>query len=128
MKKEQLFKSIADIKEEDVKKARQYRAKRKAVWIRWAAAAACAVIAVTAIVSIPLLKKDDTDLLSSLTVMAAEYPKPTAANLSAQEFMEGDARWSWWESYRQLADESEKLQEGLNNCWLPGMTTQSVPR
>ena len=66
MKKEQLFKSIADIKEEDVKKARQYRAKRKAVWIRWAAAAACAVIAVTAIVSIPLLKKDDTDLLSSL--------------------------------------------------------------
>lgn len=117
MKKEQLFKSIADIKEEDVKKARQYRAKRKAVWIRWAAAAACAVIAATAIVSIPLLKKDDTDLLSSLTVMAAEYPKPTAANLSAQEFMEGDARWSWWESYRQLADESEKLQEGMNGYY-----------
>ena len=43
------------------------------------------------------------------TVQAA-YPAPTGAKLSAQEFIEGDAIWEWWDEY------SKKLEatEGLN--------------
>ena len=47
-----------------------------------------------------------------MTVMAA-YPEPVAKTLSAQAFMESDAHWNWWNSYRELVSETEGLQTGM---------------
>ena len=117
MKKEDLFETLEDINEEDVKKARQYRPGKRPVWVRWVAVAACAVIAVTAVFTIPRFKRGNAGSTEGLTVYAAEYPRPTAASLSAQKFMEGDEHWNWWDSYRQLIEESAKLQSGMNGYY-----------
>ncbi|MBR5995190.1 MAG: serpin family protein [Eubacteriaceae bacterium] len=117
MKKEDLFESLKDIREEDVKKARQYKAKKKPVWIRWGTLAACMVITITAFLGSPLFRNGNTDTSPGLTVYEAVYPKPTASNMSAQKFMDSDAHWNWLDTYSQMAERSAELQNGMNGYY-----------
>ena len=117
MKKEDLFESFKDINEEDVKRARQYKARKTPVWIRWGALAACVMISITAILGSSLFGNGHTDAPSGLIVSEAVYPKPTASDFSAQKFMYSDTRWNWLDTYSKLAEESAKLQNGMNGYY-----------
>ena len=118
MKKDELFEVLEGIDPDSVKKARAYKGQKKPVWVAWVAVAACAAIVVGALWGVPAIRnhsQEDSDLHSPsglMTVMAA-YPEPVAKTLSAQAFMESDAHWNWWNSYRKLVSETESLQAGM---------------
>lgn len=126
MRKEELFEALEDIDPISVKEAMIYRGKKKFTWMKWVAAAACAAIIVGAVFGMHTLKRGGQEGMNSynpsgvLTVMAA-YPDPVAKELSAQKFMESDAHWDWWTSYRELISESRELQSGMNSYYMDMM-------
>ena len=110
---------MENIDPESVKKAREYRPRRKPVWITFAAVAACAAIFVGAVWGIPALRDrgrhgggDVTP--GGLRTVAAVYPEPVAQGLDPQKFMEGDAHWEWWRSYWESVSGTEGLQAGMD--------------
>lgn len=123
MKKEELFEVLEDIDPISVKKARIYHGKKKSAWMKWVAAAACAAIVVGMVYGMPALKKNgqggvNTKYPSGVMTVMAAYPESVAQTLSAQKFMESDAHWDWWSSYRELVSESQELQSGMNSYYM----------
>lgn len=112
MKKEELFETLSDIDEKKIKSARQYKRKGGAKIYKWATAiVAAAAIGLTAIFS-PLFRNvggSGSGSYPGMKTVLASYPAPTAANLSAEEFMEGDAHWDWWEKYCERVDKSSVI-------------------
>ena len=112
MKKEELFETLSDIDEKKIKDARLSKRKGGAKIYKWATAiVAAAAIGLTAIFS-PLFRNGGgigSGGYSGMKTVLASYPAPTAANLSAEEFMEGDAHWDWWEKYCERAEKSSVI-------------------
>ena len=101
MKKEELFEKLSDIDDTKIKQAREYKRKGGAKIYKWATAiVAAAAVALTAIFS-PLFRDLGTGSggYSGMKTVLASYPAPTAANLSAEEFIEGDSSWKWADAY-----------------------------
>ena len=122
MKKEELFEALEDIDANNVKKAKEYRAHKKPVWMIWTAIAACFAILVGAVVGIPALRKDNPvqgegTYPSGIKTVSAVYPAPVAVNLSAQSFIEGDEHWKWWDGYRAKVAASQELQNGIDGYY-----------
>lgn len=101
MKKEELFETLSDIDEKKIKEAREYKGNRGTKIYKWAVASvAAAAVALTAIFS-PLFRNPGSgsgDYHGMKTVLAS-YPAPTAANLSAEEFIEGENSRKWADEY-----------------------------
>lgn len=55
---------------------------------------------------------------NGLKEMAAAPVEAVSANLSAQDFMESDAHWDWWETYQKQSDASAAHQAGMNDTYL----------
>ena len=55
---------------------------------------------------------------NGLITVKAEYPEPTAPNMSAQKFMEGDAHYNWWIGYMDSQKASAALQDGMSEYYL----------
>lgn len=51
---------------------------------------------------------------SGVTTVLAAYPASVAWTMDAQKFMESDAHWDWWDSYRELTAKSAELQSGMD--------------
>ncbi|MBR2286710.1 MAG: serpin family protein [Clostridia bacterium] len=119
MKKEDLFEVLEDIDSNSVKKARDYKGRKKSIWVKWVAVAACAAIIVGAIWGVPAIRNgsqsgSNVNYPSGVMTVMAAYPEPVAQTLSAQKFMESDEHWNWWNSYRELISETEGLQSGMD--------------
>ena len=119
MKKEDLFEVLEDIDSNSVKKARDYKGRKKSIWVKWVAVAACAAIIVGAIWGVPAIRNgsqsgSNVNYPSGVMTVMAAYPEPVAQTLSAQKFTESDEHWNWWNSYRELISETEGLQSGMD--------------
>ncbi|MBP5661340.1 MAG: serpin family protein [Lachnospiraceae bacterium] len=112
MKKEELFETLSDIDEKKIKEAREYKKSGGARIYRWiTATVAVAAIAITAIFS-PIFKSGDMTVPGypkDVKTILASYPAPTAANLSAEEFVEGEAHWKWWDEFCAKADKTRDI-------------------
>ena len=118
MNKEDLFKTLNDIDSDNIKKAREYKGHKKIIWGRWLAAAASVAVIAGKIINLPAFRNiPSVNNTSGVMKVVADYPKPVAQNLSAQEFMESDEHWTWWTSYRESLEESEKLQAGIDGYY-----------
>ena len=118
MNKEDLFKTLNDIDSDSIKKAREYKGHKKIIWGRWLAAAASVAVIAGIIINLPAFRNiPSVNNTSGVMKVVADYPKPVAQNLSAQEFMESDEHWTWWTSYRESLEESEKLQAGIDGYY-----------
>ncbi len=118
MKKEELFKVLGDMDPGMVEKARSDRHPQRAVWKKWTAAAACAVIIGGAVLGVTTWRNGQESSAvrysSGLKTVMAAYPVSVAQTMDAQEFMESDAHWDWWDSYRELTTKSAELQPGMD--------------
>ena len=118
MKREELFETLADIDEASVREAREYTVQKKPVWVRWTALAACAAVVLLAVFGIPLLKKAGSpaagELTSGVITVKAAYPEAVAEGMNAEQFMEGDTHWEWWQDYVEVFLNSEKINEDLS--------------
>ncbi len=106
---------MEDIDPESVKKAREYRPRRKPLWITIAAVAACAAILVGVVWGVPALQDrgrhgGEDFAPGGLRTVAAVYPEPVAQGLDPQKFMESNAHWEWRRSYRESVSGTEGLQ------------------
>ena len=122
MKKEDLFETLTDIDESSVKNARNYSSGKKHVWAKWGSLVACAAVLFVVVVGVPLVKDgkqkegNNNYPVGVMKVMAA-YPEPVAAEMSAQEFVENDAHWNWWDDYREKLSETEALNGQINKYY-----------
>lgn len=118
MKKEELFETLGDLDPAMVKKARDYQRSQGAAWKKWTAAAACAVIIGGAVLGVTTWRNGQESSAvcypSGLKTIMAAYPASVAQTMDAQEFMESDAHWDWWNSYRELTTKSAELQSGMD--------------
>ena len=118
MKKEELFETLSDLDPAMVKKARDYQRSQGAAWKKWTAAAACAVIIGGAVLGVTTWRNGQESSAvrypSGLKTVMAAYPASVAQTMDAQEFMESDAHWDWWNSYRELTTKSAELQSGMD--------------
>ncbi len=118
MKKEELFEALEDVNANDVRKAKEYKRQKTPVWVKWTAVAACAALLVAAIVGIPaLIKSNRKQAEGSVKTVSAAYPAPVAVNLSAQDFVESDEHWNWWNAYRTKVQASKNLQNGIDGYY-----------
>ncbi len=115
MKKEDLFEAIGEIDEKSVHRAEKYRA--KPAWVRWAALAACAALLVGVFAAAPLLKKNGGGDTTGLVAVRAQYPESAGKKMSPQQFMEGEARWKWLDSYYEKTEASAALQAGMDGYY-----------
>lgn len=118
MKKEELFEVLGNMDPGMVEKARSYRHPQRAVWKKWTAAAACAVIIGGAVLGVTIWRNGQESSAvrypSGVTTVMAAYPASVAQTMDAQEFIESDAYWDWWNSYRELTTKSAELQSGMD--------------
>ena len=111
MKKEELFETLSDIDEKKIKQAREYKGNRSArIYRIVTVAVAVAAIALVAVFS-PVFRNSgrSSGSYSGMKTVLASYPAPTAANLSAEEFVEGEAHWKWWDEFCERAKKSEGI-------------------
>ena len=118
MKKEELFETLGDLDPAMVKKARDYQRSQGAAWKKWTAAAACAVIIGGAVLGVATWRNGREGSAvrypSGVTTVLAAYPASVERTMDAQKFMESDAHWDWWDSYRELTAKSAELQTGMD--------------
>ena len=118
MKKEELFEVLGNLEPGMVEKARSDRHPRRGVWKKWTAAAACAVIIGGAVLGVATWRNGREGSAvrypSGVTTVLAAYPASVARTMDAQKFMESDAHWDWWDSYRELTAKSAELQSGMD--------------
>ena len=118
MKKEELFEVLGNLEPGMVEKARSDRHPRRGVWKKWTAAAACAVIIGGAVLGVTTWRNGREGSVvrcpSGVTTVLAAYPASVARTMDAQKFMESDAHWDWWDSYRELTAKSAELQSGID--------------
>ncbi len=85
---------------------------------KWTAAAACAVIIGGAVLGVTTWRNGQESSTvrypSGVTTVMAAYPVSVAKTMDAQEFIESDAHWDWWDSYRELTTKSAELQSGMD--------------
>ena len=121
MRKEDLFEALQDIDDEKILAAKGKKKAKKPVWIRWIAVAACAAVITGVFAAVPLLRKGGQSPAggypSEIGVVSAVYPEATAVNLSAQQFMESDDHWEWWQDFRERADASRALYGGMKQYY-----------
>lgn len=119
MKREELFDALQDLDDKKILAARDDVKKKNPVWTRWMALVACAAIIVGVLLGSPILKGGNVEKYpSGIVTVQAKYPEATAVNLSAQQFMESDAHWDWWKTYRELAEASGKLQGDMSYYYM----------
>ena len=53
----------------------------------------------------------------NITAVTPEYPEPTAEGQSAQQFIEGDEHFQWWNSQREYNAASSALQTGMRGYY-----------
>ena len=118
MKKEELFEVLGNLEPGMVEKARSDRHPRRGVWKKWTAAAACAVIIGGAVLGVATWRNGREGSAvrypSGVTTVLAAYPASVERTMDAQKFMESDAHWDWWDSYRELTAKSAELQSGID--------------
>ena len=118
MKKEELFEVLGNLEPGMVEKARSDRHPRRGVWKKWTAAAACAVIIGGAVLGVATWRNGREGSAvrypSGVTTVLAAYPASVERTMDAQKFMESDAHWDWWDSYRELTAKSAELQSGMD--------------
>ena len=118
MKKEELFEVLGNLEPGMVEKARSDRHPRRGVWKKWTAAAACAVIIGGAVLGVATWRNGREGSAvrypSGVTTVLAAYPASVERAMDAQKFMESDAHWDWWDSYRELTAKSAELQSGMD--------------
>ena len=118
MKKEELFEVLGNLEPGMVEKARSDRHPRRGVWKKWTAAAACAVIIGGAVLGVAAWRNGREGSAvrypSGVTTVLAAYPASVERTMDAQKFMESDAHWDWWDSYRELTAKSAELQSGMD--------------
>ena len=95
MKKEELFETLGDIDEKNVKNAREYKRSKITKLQRWTALVAVAAVAVVAIAVTPLFNKHQKDPLgttypSTVQTVLASYPAPMGEGMTADEFGENE--------------------------------------
>ncbi len=49
--------------------------------------------------------------------MSAVTPPAVAENMSAQEFVESEDHWEWWDKYREKTNASAKVRDGMNSYY-----------
>ena len=117
MKKEELFEVLGNLEPGMVEKARSDRHPRRGVWKNRTAAAACAVIIGGAVLG---LRHGETvgRVLQSVIRRGNDGSGGLSgicgADNGCTEFMESDAHWDWWDSYRELTAKSAELQSGMD--------------
>lgn len=118
MKKEELFETLGNLEPGMVEKARSDRHPRRGVWKKWTATAACAVIIGGAVLGVMTWRNGREGSAvrypSGVTTVLAAYPASVERTMDAQKFMESDAHWDWWDSYRELTAKSAELQSGMD--------------
>ena len=118
MKKEELFETLGNLDPGMVEKAGKYQRSRRAAWKKWMATAACAAIIGGAVLGVTTWRNGREGSAvrypSGVTTVLAAYPASVARTMDAQKFMESDAHWDWWDSYRELTAKSAELQTGMD--------------
>lgn len=117
MKKEELFETINDINENDIKEAREYTPKKKTSWIKWAIPAICAALPLMIFTNPFSSHTADSPVTAGMFTVLAEYPEPVGDTMSGQEFLQSDEHWNWWESYREKMEKSKPLQEDISDYY-----------
>ena len=122
MKKEELFETLRNLDPAMVEKgAGHISVPEGAAWKKWTAAAACAVIIGGAVLGVTTWRNGRESSAvrypSGLTTVLAAYPASVARTMDAQKFMESDAHWDWWDSYRELTSKISGTAVG-NGCVL----------
>lgn len=57
-------------------------------------------------------------LPEGITSVVATYPgQGEYADIDAQSFMDSDAHWQWWDSYREKVEASMALQDGMDDYY-----------
>lgn len=60
---------------------------------------------------------EDTIELAGVTQTPALYPAAIGADMSAQQFLESDAHWNWWSTYRDQISASAPYREVMNTYY-----------
>ena len=121
MKKEELFEALQNIDDTKVMAARDGKVKKKPIWIRWAALAACAALVIGTFAGVRYFKPRSgigpERYPGGIVAVTAQYPAPTAANLTPQKFMESDAHWEWMQAHREEIAAAGVLRGGMTQYY-----------
>ena len=127
MKKEELFEVLSDIDQVEVEKAKDYTVTKKHRRLKWTIPAVCAAAALLGIGAFFMFKGRDKDISSgssgSRTQSAeivrymASYPAPTASQMTAEQFVNGDAHYYWWERYVDTTDKTRSLSSEMSGYY-----------
>ena len=140
MREEDLFEALGDVDPEMVKEADEYSGKhdrKKGGNRKLIAAAAVCAAAAAVVISVFALRGtglsglfgqtagpndiSGTGRPADLMAVVAEYPEPVAPEMSAQEFVESDLHWEWWDAYREKMMASQDLQGGISDYYMSVM-------
>ncbi len=131
MKKEDLFELLGEADENSVLNAKQERVRKsRPAWVKWVALAACLVLAIAAV--LPHLGNGGASPMQGVKVasgvkwISPVYAEPVAAKMSAQEFMENDAHWNWWQEYREKVELSAPCADAMQPYYT-AMMEQLLP-
>ncbi|MBR2672402.1 MAG: serpin family protein [Oscillospiraceae bacterium] len=121
MKKEELFEALQNIDDEKVISARDGKVKKKPIWIRWAALAACAALVIGTFAGVRFFKGragiGPETYPGGIVAVTAQYPAPTAVNLTPQKFMESDEHWEWFQAHREETAAASLLRGGMTQYY-----------
>ncbi|MBO4888338.1 MAG: serpin family protein [Firmicutes bacterium] len=93
--------------------------KKNHPWLVWGVLITVAIVCVIGLILILRSNKKvktpaDPD---GVEAVHAKLPASAVKDMTASQFMEGDAHWNWWNEYRDKADASAKLQPGLSDYY-----------
>ena len=115
MKKEELFEVLGNLEPGMVEKARSDRHPRRGVWKK-----SCRICEPQGkyVLGVATWRNGREGSAvrypSGVTTVLAAYPASVERTMDAQKFMESDAHWDWWDSYRELTAKSAELQSGMD--------------
>ncbi|MBQ7058783.1 MAG: serpin family protein [Firmicutes bacterium] len=93
--------------------------KKNHPWLIWGVLITVALVCVIGLILI--LRGNKTVKTSAdpegVKAVQAKLPASAVKDMTASQFMEGDAHWNWWDEYRDKADASAKLQPELTACY-----------
>ena len=120
MKKEELFEALNDIDDKYIKDARKSNPSKKKTILRWTSLVACAAVLICAVLVTPKVlgtrgRTSTANYPKGVVAMAAVYPDSPFAKMTAQEYLESDEGYQWWQSYIKQVAKTRDLQSGMDD-------------
>ena len=95
--------------------------KKNHPWLVWGVLILVAIVCIIGLILVLRGKQKATIPTSNdpegITAVHAKLPASAVKDMTANQFMEGDAHWNWWNEYREKSEASAKLQPELRTYY-----------